>query len=136
MENKFRNEMEIELAGEKILLRPTFENVASLESMAGSLAYLGWKFSRGLSDGKNMPGLTDFAQIIYHCQAATKSGDPTRKQYSLEEIWDKVQQAGVILLRPLTEFIARVTAGDRTVNELSERQKKSSSDDGQKDATA
>lgn len=130
MENKFRNEKEIEMAGEKILLRPTFENIASLEATAGSLAYLGWKFSRGLSDGKNMPGLTDFAQIIYHCQAATKDGDPTKKKYSLEEIWDLVQQTGIVLLKPLTEFMAQVTAGDRKVNELSERQKKSSPSEG------
>lgn len=135
MENKFRNEMEIELAGEKILLRPTFENIASLEATAGSLAFLGWKFSRGLSDGKNMPAMTDFAQIIYHCQAATKEGDPTRKKYSLEEVWDKVQQSGVMLLRPLTEFMARVTAGDRAVNELSDRQKKSSPTEGPKEPT-
>ena len=125
MENRVRNEMEIDLAGQKVLLRPTFENIASLESSHGSLAWLGWKFSRGLQDGKNMPGLTDYAHIIYHCQAATKAEDPTKKLYSLEEIWDLVQQSGVSLLQPMMIFIARITAGNKMVNELNDNQKKS-----------
>jgi hypothetical protein len=127
MENKYRNEMEIELAGEKILLRPTFENCAAIESSHGSLAWLGWKFSRGIRELKNMPGLTDVALLIYHMQAASDPDDANKKKYSLQEIWEKVQANGMTipLMNKLIEFLARTTAGNKMANEPSENQKKS-----------
>ena len=126
MENKYRNEMEIELAGEKILLRPTFENCAAIETSHGSLAWLGWKFSRGERDLKHMPGITDMALLIYHMQAASDPEDSSKKFYSLQEIWDKVQVTGMKPLFPkLIEFLARTTAGNKLANEPSENQKKS-----------
>lgn len=136
--NNFKNEMEITLGSEKILLRPTFENVASMESNVGGLTYLAWKFSRSTTkdkDGKpivneamikNMPSLTEVAQIIFYNQAATKEGDPTLKKFSLEEIWDLVTLEGLKVIGPVTLFLCKITNGDKFKNdELSESEKKS-----------
>lgn len=143
MENLKRNEMEITLGAEKILLRPTFENVAAMEGAIGGLAYLGWKFSKGFQrmqkgtavsdalanfDPKNMPSLTEMAQVIYFNQAATKADDPTLKKFSLEEIWDLVKMEGIKILPVVTIYISRITAGDKTsatLDELSPSEKKS-----------
>lgn len=119
MENKFRNELEIVIGGEKILLRPTFENIASMEANVGSVAYLAWCYSRGLSGGKeamkNMPSMSDSAKIIYFNQAATRSDDSTQKKLSLEEIWDLVMSEGVGVARVVVQFLAKVTAGNKVV---------------------
>lgn len=123
--NKFRNEMEIELGSERILLRPTFENIAAMEANVGSVAYLGWKFSRGIrlgADGKAqvtdgavkaLPSLTECAQIIFFNQAATKPDDPTLKKFSLEEIWDLVLQHGSTICKTIVQYLAKITAGDK-----------------------
>ncbi len=129
MENKFRNEMEISLGGETLLLRPTFENIAAMETDIGGLAYLGWKYSRGIrlgADGrptkasmgseasiKATPTLTECAKVIYYNQAATKADDPTQKKFSLEEIWVLVSVEGISVVRPVTIYLAQVTAGDK-----------------------
>lgn len=129
MENKFRNEMEITLAGQKILLRPTFENIAAMEAQVGSVVHLVWKFSRGVSkDGKvtagaiaSFPPLSDCAQIIYYNQAATKPEDPTLKKYSLEEIWDMVIVEGASACKGVVEFLGRMMSGSKvTAKELEE----------------
>lgn len=101
--NQFRNEMEIELAGVKILLRPTFSNIASMESDVGSVSYLVWKFSRGVQNQnkptganpkemeeavKYMPSMSEAAKIIFHNQA--------EKKYSIDEIWELVLKSGQI----------------------------------------
>lgn len=122
MENKFRNEMEIKLGDEKILLRPTFENCAALEAVAGSLAYLSWKFSKGFK--RDMPGLTDFAQIIYHCQAAVDKDDSNKKKLSLETIWELLQVEGAAIYEPLMRFMVRIAAGSKDRPTISETQKK------------
>lgn len=137
--------MVIKLAGEDILLRPTFENIAAMEANVGGVAYLGWKYSRGVSvnkDGqanlaslvsetaiKSLPSMSEVAQIIYYNQAATKPEDPTLRKYSLEEIWEKLLKNGVGgVTRQVTIYLARLTAGDRLsgVEDLSDEEKKSS----------
>jgi hypothetical protein len=143
--NPNRNELELTLGQEKILLRPTFENVAAMEQAIGGLAYLGWKFSKGFQtlktgettdggpmikgfDPKNMPTLTEIAQVIYYNQVATKKDDPTLKKFSLEEIWDLVKMEGIKILPVVTVFITRITAGDKTavtLDEMSPSEKKS-----------
>lgn len=132
MENPFRNEKEIKLGEVTILLRPCFENVAAMEAKLGGLTYLAWKFSRstidarsGTLDPKNIPTLTECAQIIYFNQAATKPNDPNQKQYSLEEIWALVQYEGLKIIQPVTMFLVAVTAGNKNAVEPSEAQKKS-----------
>jgi hypothetical protein len=119
MENKFRNEMEINLAGQKILLRPTFENIAAMEANVGSLVHLVWKFSRGAVKSKSVteksvasfPSLSECAQIIYYNQAAVKPEDPTLKKYSLEEIWDMVLDEGATACKGVVEFLGKMMAG-------------------------
>lgn len=126
MENKFRNEMEISLGGQKILLRPSFENLAALESSAGGLLYLSWKASKALR--KEGIGMSEMAFIIYHCQAAVNAEDPTKKFYSVEEIMEMVLKEGMTVLKPITVFLARCTAGNKTVDDvsdMSDTQKKS-----------
>lgn len=122
MENSFRNELEISLAGVKILLRPTFENMANTESKLGGLPYLAWKFSR---TGKESATLTDCAQLIYFNQAANNPADPNKKALSLEEIWALVSQEGVNVLKPAMTFLALMTAGNKMAVDLSDNQKKS-----------
>lgn len=140
MENKFRNEMEIKLGGETILLRPTFENIAAMESFVGSVAWLGWKFSRGVrvgADGKAIkqnviteeaikaiPTLSDSAKIIYYNQAACRADDPTQKKFSLEEIWDLVLQEGTPVVKHITMYLAGVTAGSKAMVVAEDAEKK------------
>lgn len=126
MENKHRNEKLIKIAGEEILLRPTFENLAATENAVGGLPYLSWKLSRGIRHAKEMIGFTDIAKIIYFNQAATKANDVTKKKFSLDEIWEMVQSEGGLNIMPMVmEYIAHVAAGDKMASELSESQKKS-----------
>ena len=127
MENKFRNEMEIQVGPEKILLRPTFENIAATEANAGALQYLAVKASRGNKDPKKGLTMTEMAMIIYYNQAAVSSDDVTKKKYSLEQIWELVMQEGLYLYQPILVFLARMTAGNKyaNVDELSEAEKKS-----------
>lgn len=141
MENKFRNEMEVEIGGKKILLRPTFENIAAMESNIGSLAWLTWKFSRGTKfteDGKldreslrseeaikSIPSLTDSTKIIYYNQAA--HGDSAHVKYSLEEIWDLVNKTGATVAPQVVIYLGRIMAGNKAVEkeEISNDEKKS-----------
>lgn len=142
MENKFRNELEITLAGKPILLRPTFENIAATEENVGSINYLTWKFSRGIrfkegkvdknslnteSAVKSIPSLSECAKIIYFNQAATKPEDPLLKKYSLEEIWAMILEEGGGIPTKIIMYLGRITAGQKAENmeELSDEQKKS-----------
>ena len=129
MENKFRNEMEITLGPEKILLRPTFENVATMESNLGSISYVGWKFSRGIRNGivqSDMPTLTDLAKIIYFNQAAVRPDDSTKKKFSLEEIWQLVQAESIRSVLPqVTIFLTTILAGNEKVDSPTIEEKKS-----------
>lgn len=137
MENKFRNEMEITVGGQKILLRPTFENLAAMESVLGSLAYLGWKYSRGVVIDKkgnvqtnmeqairSLPPLSDAAKIIFFNQAATRPDDPTLKKYSLEEIWAFVLEEGTSVTKQVVQYLARVTAGNKTLDGIGDDEDK------------
>jgi len=145
MENKYRNEMEISLGGEKILLRPTFENIAAMESNVGSVAWLTWRYSRGVrfKDGKvdkstmaseaaikALPALSETAQIIYYNQAALNPNDPTQKKFSLEEIWALVMGEGAKITSQVVIYLGRITAGNKSediteLKDLTEAEKKS-----------
>lgn len=130
MQNKFRNEHTVILGSEKIpvLLRATFENIANTEQKFGGIAYLTWKFSRGIrvADGKvdtaslvseqaikSMPTLTECAEIIYLNQANTKENNASQKQYSLEDIWTLVSQTGPRVCHEVIAYLGIVTAGDK-----------------------
>ena len=128
--NNFRNEMIVELGDEKILLRPTFQNMSEMESNVASVAYLAYKFSRGMraqdgakeSEGaKSLPSLTEAAQIIYYNQA--------EKKFSLDEVWDKVLAVTnkTTVMVQVTIFIGKMLAGgDFDINkEVTPEEKKS-----------
>ena len=127
MENKFKNEMEIEIGGEKILLRPTFENLAAMESKMGGLAYLAFKYGQGidvetktvnhLMSAKAMPPMTDTAQIIYFNQA--------EKKFTIEQIHELCLDEGIKVCAQAVLFLVRCSAGNKFAKEPTKRQKKS-----------
>ena len=127
MENKFRNEMLIKLAGEEILLRPTFENLAAMESKMGSIAYLAFKsgakadLSKVNSPAemiKCTPPATETAQIIYFNQAEHK--------FNLEQILEMVLDEGAVHAgMNIMPFLLKMTAGNKMQKQPSESEKKS-----------
>lgn len=132
--NPFKNEKVIKLGGVEILLRPDFENMAALEEAVGSMAYLGYRFSRGArikGQGgsleeivKAMPTMTECAQIIYYSQAARNETDATKRKFSLEEIWSLVQEEGIAITTPVGEFINNMGQGTKNLNPQSVSEKK------------
>jgi len=124
MANTFKNEKEINLNGTLITLRPSFDNMAQVESKLGSIAYLAFKFSQFAVNMKNLPGVSELTQIIYYFQAKHDkdvSGDPL----TLEQVYDLVCQEGVFkLLTPVLEFLAQCTAGNKNAPEVSDSEKK------------
>lgn len=132
MENQFKNEMLIKVAGEEILLRPTFENLAAMESKMGGIAYLAFKYGKGIdvesmkidpvAAAQSLPPLTDASQIIYFNQIP-KEGE---KRRSLEEIHELCLAEGLKVCTQVVMFLARCTAGNKFAQkELSKAQKKS-----------
>ena len=136
-ENKFKNEMIIKIGAEEILLRPTFENIANLESKLGGVQYLAFKFSQGLGgkagimQAKSLPTLTECAQIIYFCQAMNNPDNPQEKQYSLEEIFQKLTGNLRNIPAEMMLFMGRMMAGNRNAPDFSENTKKKSSKQSQ-----
>lgn len=102
MVNKHKNEKIVKLAGQDILLRPTFENCANLESALGyGLPQLAYNLSQ-----KKLPPMTDLAKVIYLCQA--------EKKYKLEEIWEMILTDGVSVTTEVLVFVGGITAGDKS----------------------
>lgn len=119
--NQFKNQLEVAIGAEKILLSPTFENIAQMESNVGSVSYLAWKFSQGVrkqADGsldkdslntretiKGLPSLSEVTQIIYYNQA--------EKMYSLDEIFQKIVSSGQFqqVMIQVTIFIGKMLTG-------------------------
>lgn len=126
-ENKFRNEMVIKLGAVEILLRPTFENIANVESKLGGIHYLAFKYGQGANESKvvdqvkHSPTMTDISLIIYFCQADDAEGN---KPYTLAEISDMVQgylfQASALVVK----FLSLMTAGNKMAPELTDKTKK------------
>jgi hypothetical protein len=131
MANKYKNEMEIELGPEKILLRPSFENMSDTEANVGGIGYLAFTFSRSsasksIDDSvKQLPPLTMAAKIIYYNQAARKEEDSTLRKFSLEEIWDLVQDEGIKIIKPITNYLSIMTSGNKNPTPISDAEKKS-----------
>lgn len=127
MENKFRNEMEIELAGEKILLRPTFENMSIMEGDLGSISSLVFKYGRNLDKTSlnenammlTLPPMSHTAKIIFYNQA--------EKKFTLDEIFDMCLSEGAKAGAQILLFLVRCTSGNKAAQNPSEKQKKNSS---------
>lgn len=127
MENKARNELEINLGGNKILLRPTFENMAAMESDMGSIASLAFKFGKGVdaATGKvdpqaaalSLPSITETTKIFYYNQA--------EKKYSLEEMFEMVMAEGIQISIKAVMFLTLCTAGNKFQKQPTKSQKKS-----------
>lgn len=125
--NKFRNEMEVEVAGEKILLRATFENLAAIEESVGSLPYLANKFLRGVASEKgnveaqvkkNMPSTTETVKILFHAQA--------EKKFTLEQMFEMVMKDGALKYSTKAFlFIAGACNGNKFPDEPTPEEKKS-----------
>jgi hypothetical protein len=113
-----KNELIVKLGAEEILLRPTFENVAELESNVGALGVIAMRCSKGAP-------MSVSAQVIYYCQAARDPEDSTKRLRSLEEVWSLVQDQGIKSIVPVMEFLTNITAGNKLAPELTEKQKKS-----------
>jgi hypothetical protein len=135
--NKFKNEMEITLGPEKILLRPTFENLAEMETNVGSVGYLSWKFSQGVrknSDGsldssslnsretiQSLPSLSEITQIIYYNQAERK--------FEKQDIYEMIVSEGAYrdCMIAVTIFIGKMLTGGQKFDEEELLEKKKSS---------
>jgi len=111
--NPLKNEKIVDVGGEKILLRPTFENCANLEQALGfGLPMLAYNLAQ-----KKLPNMTDLAKVVYFCQA--------EKKLTLEQVWELVLKDGMAVATQVLEFVAIITAGDRSQPELTDSQKKS-----------
>lgn len=97
--NQYKNEKVIKLGGVEILLRPTFDNCASLE---GDLGYGLPQLAFNMSKAK-LPAMTDLTKVVFHCQAV--------KKLTREEVWDLVMIEGVGLMTDILVFIANITTG-------------------------
>lgn len=128
-ENTFRNEQIVKLGDKEILLRPTFENIAAMEAEMGGIAYLAFKYGKGVNvdtkqidpeiSAKSYPPLSETAKIIFHNQA--------EKLYTLDQIFQMVLEEGIRASATIVLFLVKMTAGNKFAKEPSERQKKSSS---------
>lgn len=99
MANKYKNERLINIGGVEILLRPTFENLASFETNVITLD----QFSFNLVKGK-MPSLSQIIQAIFYFQAV--------KEFNLEQINQMVIEAnGIQIFSQVAPFLSSVTAG-------------------------
>lgn len=112
MANKYRNELEITLGGEKILLRPTFENIANLEGNLGfGVPTFAYRLHK-ISSKSEAPSMTEMAKVAYHCQAD--------KKFSLEQIWDLCMIDGVAFSAEILKFVSQITVGDKAAPDVSD----------------
>lgn len=99
--SNIKNEQIIEIAGNKILLRPTFENCEALESDLGyGLPVLAHNLTQ-----KKLPGMADITKVIFHCQE--------KKVFSKQEIWEQVMSEGMMVMTQILIFVGKITAGDK-----------------------
>jgi len=99
--NKYKNEKLINVGGTEILLRPTFNNCASLE---GDLGYGLPQLAFNLTKAK-LPAMTELTKVIYHCQDV--------KNLNQEQVWELVMGEGVGIMAVVLEFVARITIGNK-----------------------
>lgn len=132
--NIFKNETELKIGDETILLRPTFENLAEMESNVGSITYLSWKFSQGVKKNRDgsvdrdslnsretiqaLPSLSEITQIIYYNQA--------EKKFTKEEILQLIikNKAMQPMMIQVTIYIGKMLTGGGFDEENLEEKKK------------
>lgn len=124
--NPARNEVVVKLAGQDILLRPTFENLASIEAELGGLPYLAQKFGAGvdlakpnaLELAKSLPGITEAVKIIHLAQA--------EKKFSRDEIFEMTMKGNsLVASRAALHFVMICVTGNKLAEEPTPEEKKS-----------
>lgn len=132
--NIFKNETELKIGDETILIRPTFENLAEMESNVGSVTYLSWKFSQGVKKNRDgsvdrdslnsretiqaLPSLSEITEIIYYNQA--------EKKFSKEEIFRLIVENKAMqpMMIQVTIYIGKMLTGGGFDEEKLEEKKK------------
>jgi hypothetical protein len=103
--NKFRNEIQFELAGETIILRPTFNNLAKTETALGPIASIAIKMADAKKPEEAQIPISSIVQIFFHNQ-----NDENKK--SLDELNDLCLDAGYLFCKQkVMEFLLVVTGG-------------------------
>jgi hypothetical protein len=127
MANRFKNEIEITLGQEKVLLRPTFENLSAMESNIGAVVWLSWKFSKAGSSQdmgeatRSMPSFTEMVEVIYYNQ--TERSENGGRRLSKERIWELMQDEGVSLVGPITKYFTGIMSGNKHMSPTSAEKK-------------
>ena len=106
MPNDMRNEMELELAGEKLLLRPTFEGIAEMENVSG----LG---IQGIAANliRENASIRVVAAVIWGGLVGAEN-----KKYTLEQIQEMIVDHGIYDLVPQAMlFMNQAMRGNRDV---------------------
>lgn len=117
MENKFRNEKEIQLGEKTILLRPTFANLSTVESTIGPVASIAVKISEAKKASEAQIPLVNLCTIIHLCQAD--------KKMTIEEVFDLCVEEGYpSVKRQVMEFLIIITAGKKQLATLEQPEKK------------
>lgn len=128
--NKFKNEYTVPMGSEgetKVLLRPTMQALAAVETACGSLSYLAWKFAVGKTTPRQSPTFGDLIKIIFLCQVNRNKDDKDKPEFTEEELFDMGVAVGVFQVHAhVLIFISMVTAGDKYQPEASENAKKNS----------
>ncbi len=118
MVNKNKNELMLMLAGEEILLRPTFDSLTKTENEIGSIASLAVKMSGEKINSLQIP----FSQIIkiFFLNQAQE-----RAPKSLETIYTLCTEEGYSnCFIQLIQFVLLMTAGQKTNENISKEQEK------------
>lgn len=112
--NKYKNELVLEIAGEKILLRPTFENIAAFESNVMGIPIMAFNMSKG--DLNSLLTMSQTTQLIYYFQA--------EKKFTLEDIHLMVMDEGLAVTAKALPFLGKIATGAKVDNKVTNTDKK------------
>lgn len=124
--NQVKNEYLLKIAGKEILLRPTFEALANIESAVGTLSHLSYRLAKGVTDLKHQLGFAEVCRIIFYSQSGQKVVNRApAPEYGLEDIANLVKAEGLFsVIAQVTIYLGTVAAGDNMAPDLTENAKK------------
>lgn len=109
-----KNEMELKLGEQVILVRATFDALQKFERAVGGIgAFIAPITKTGFVN------LSDAALLIYYTQATENA-----KQLSKQECFDLVMSIGIEITKDLMIWIAKLTAGNKKVDQAGDAEKK------------
>lgn len=108
-----KNEMELKIADKTILVRATFDSLQKFERAVGGIGAFVAPITR-----TGMINLTDAALLIYYTQAPENV-----KQLTKQECFDLVMSVGLEISKDLMIWVAKLTAGNKKVDGLSDESK-------------